>query len=153
MPLPGSQPLAVFLCEFSDTADAEPQPAGLFREMSARRRVSGPNDWRVAESLDAFNLDGSQVFGCRTRRATKDEFVKAHPESRDKILGGAAAFPEVDTTKFAGVVTVLSLVPKLHSETGLSGQHYRPNHRATKLRPQMRSQVQLGNEQTKRRKS
>jgi hypothetical protein len=37
MSLHGSQPFAIFLCKFSDTADIEPQPSDFFREMFAER--------------------------------------------------------------------------------------------------------------------
>src|SRR5258708_1365896 len=109
MSLQGSQPLAVFLCEFYDTAGTEPQPADFFRQMFAARGVSGLNDWWIAASLGAINLDGSQVFGWRTLKSSKAAFLAAHPGRWDKISGGAAAFPEVDVTKFAGVVTIFNV--------------------------------------------
>jgi hypothetical protein len=49
------------------------------------------------------------VFGWRTLKSTKADFLSAHPGRQDKVNGGAAAFPEVDVTKFAGVVTIFNV--------------------------------------------
>jgi hypothetical protein len=109
MSIVGAQKFAVFLCKFSDTANLEPNSADFYRRMIAYRGTGGLNDYWFAASQGAINLDGTDVFGWRTLQQNKSDFLKANPGRGDKINSGAAAFPEVDTSKYAGIITVFNV--------------------------------------------
>jgi hypothetical protein len=105
----GPQKLAVFLCKFSDNGNVEPHPADFYKELFANRGTGGLNDYWVAASLGAINLDGTQVFGWRAVKEKQADFLKSKPGRWDKVKGGIDAFPEVDTSKYAGVVTMFNV--------------------------------------------
>jgi hypothetical protein len=104
----GSQKLAVFLCKFSDNSNVEPHPADFYKDLFATRGTGGLNDYWIAASLGAINLDGTEVFGWRAVKEKKADFLKSKPGRWDKVQGGADAFPEVDRSKYAGVVTMFN---------------------------------------------
>lgn len=69
MSLHGSQRFAILLCKFSDSAHLEPNPVPFYEDLFIQRGTGGMNDYWIAASLDAINLDGSQVFGWKTLAA------------------------------------------------------------------------------------
>jgi hypothetical protein len=105
----GSQKFAVFLCKFSDNSNVEPQPVDFYNELFALRGTGGLNDYWMAASQGAINLDGTEVFGWRTLNEKQADFLKAKPGRWDKIKGGIDGFPEVDASKYAGVVTMFNV--------------------------------------------
>jgi hypothetical protein len=105
----GSQKFAVFLCKFSDTANIEPHPSDFYRQLIAERGTNGLNDYWIAASQGAINLDGSDIFGWRTLQQKKSDFLTAHPGRGDKVNTAAAAFPEVDLSKYAGVIAMFNV--------------------------------------------
>jgi len=105
----GSQRLAVFLCKFSDTANTEPHPADFYKELFALRGTGGLNDYWVAASLGAINLDGTEIFGWRTLNQNQADFLNARPGRWDKVKGAIDAFPEVDASQYAGVVAMFNV--------------------------------------------
>lgn len=109
MALIGSQKLAVLLCQFSDNSNVEPQPADFYRELFAQRGTGGLNDYWIAASQGAINLDGTEVFGWRSLEENQVDFLKAKPGRWDKVKGAIDAFPEVDTSKYAGVVAMFNV--------------------------------------------
>ncbi len=109
MSLNGSQKLAVFLCKFSDNSNVEPHPADFYNELFAQRGSGGLNDYWIAASQGAINLDGTEIFGWRALKEKQADFVKAKPGRWDKVKGAIDAFPEVDTSKYAGVVAMFNV--------------------------------------------
>jgi hypothetical protein len=109
MGLSGSQKFAVLPCKFSDTATVEPYAPDFYKQLIVERGTGGLNDYWIAASQSAINLDGSQVFSWRTIQQTKADFLAAHPARGDKIAGAIAAFPEVDTSKFTGVIAMYNV--------------------------------------------
>jgi hypothetical protein len=105
----GSQRLAVFLCKFSDNSNVEPRPADFYQELFALRGTGGLNDYWIAASLGAINLDGTEIFGWRTLNENQTDFLKARPGRWDKVKGAIDAFPEVDTSQYAGVVAMFNV--------------------------------------------
>jgi hypothetical protein len=105
----GSQKLAVFLCKFSDNSNVEPQPVDFYRELFALRGTEGLNDYWIAASQGAINLDGTEVFGWRALNEKQADFLKARPGRWDKVKGAIDAFPEVDTSQYAGVVAMFNV--------------------------------------------
>lgn len=108
MGISGSQKFAVLLCKFSDATN-EPFTPDFYSQEIVERGTNGLNDYWIAASQNAINLDSSQVFGWRTIEQTKANFLAAHPGRGDKINGAIAAFPEVDTSKFAGVIAMYNV--------------------------------------------
>jgi hypothetical protein len=106
MGLTGSQKFAVFLCKFSDNSNVEPFTPDFYRQLIAERGTGGLNDYWIAASQGAINLDGSDIFGWRTIQQKQADFLAARPGRWDKILGAMAAFPEVDTSKYKGVIAM-----------------------------------------------
>lgn len=102
----GSQKFAVFLCKFSDNSNVEPFTPDFYRQLIAERGTGGLNDYWIAASQSAINLDGSDIFGWRTIQQKQADFLAARPGRWDKILGAMAAFSEVDTSKYAGVIAM-----------------------------------------------
>lgn len=109
MGVSGSQKFAVLLCKFSDTNTIEPYAPEFYGNLIANRGTGGLNDYWIAASQKAINLDGSQVFGWRTIQQKKADFLSAHPARWDKITGAIAAFPEVDTSKYEGVIAMYNV--------------------------------------------
>jgi hypothetical protein len=109
MGLSGNQKFAVLLCKFSDTSTIEPYPSDFYKQLIVERGTGGLNDYWTAASQNAINLDGSQVFAWRTIQQTKADFLTAHPARWDKITGAIAAFPDVDTSKFAGIIAIYNV--------------------------------------------
>jgi hypothetical protein len=110
MALLGSQRIAVLLCKFSDSAQTEPNPASFYEDLVLKRGTGGLNDYWIAASLGAINLDGSQVFGWRTLETTRADYLAAHPGRWDKIKGAIDAFG-LDTTPFAIVIAIFNVDP------------------------------------------
>ena len=81
MPLQGPQKIAVLLCKFSDTAKTEPNPASFYRDLVLKRGTGGLNDYWVAASLGAINLDGSQLFGWKTLETTRADYLTTVPDN------------------------------------------------------------------------
>jgi hypothetical protein len=104
----GSQKLAVFLCKFCDNSNVEPHPDDFYKELVALRGTGGLNDYWIAASQGAINLDGSDIFGWRTIQEKQADFLKARPGRWDKIKGAIDAFPEVNTAKYAGVIAMFN---------------------------------------------
>ena len=110
MSLQGSQKLAVLLCKFSDTSQIEPNPRSYYEDLFIKRGTGGLNDYWIAASLGAINLDGSQVFGWKTFDITRDAFVAANPGRWGKIQDAINRFTEeVDTSKFDKVVALFNV--------------------------------------------
>lgn len=105
----GSQKLVVFLCKFSDTENVEPHPTTFYKELFAQRGTGGLNDYWIAASLNTINLDGTDVFGWRTLQIKQADYLKARFGRSDKVNGAIEAFPEVDTSKYAGVVAMFNV--------------------------------------------
>jgi hypothetical protein len=105
----GSQKLAVFLCKFSDNSKVEPYPADFYKQLVAQRGTGGLNDYWIAASQGAINLDGTDIFGWRTLQEKQADFLKSKPGRWDKVKGAIDAFPEVDTSKYAGVVAMFNV--------------------------------------------
>ena len=76
----------------------EPYAPDFYKQLIVERGTGGLNDYWIAASQNAINLDGSQVFGWRTIQENKADFLNAHPARWDKIQGAIGAFPEVTTT-------------------------------------------------------
>jgi hypothetical protein len=106
MGITGSQKFAVLLCKFSDNSNVEPYAPDFYKQLIAERGTGGLNDYWVAASQGAINLDGTQIFGWRTIQQKQADFLSARPGRWDKILGAITAFPEVDTSKYAGVIAM-----------------------------------------------
>jgi hypothetical protein len=106
MGITGSRKFAVFLCKFSDNSTVEPYTPDFYKQLIAERGTGGLNDYWTAASQGAINLDGTDVFGWRTIQQKQADFLSARPGRWDKILGAMAAFPEVDTSKYAGVIAM-----------------------------------------------
>ena len=104
MSLQGAQKLAILLCKFSDSAEAEPNPASFYEDLFINRGTGGLNDYWIAASLGAVNLDGSQVFGWKTFDITRADFLAANPGRWGKIKGAIDQFTDVDTSKFTAVI-------------------------------------------------
>lgn len=109
MSLQGSQKLAILLCKFNDSSTIEPNPSCFYRDLFVKRGTGGLNDYWIAASLGAINLDGSEVFGWKTLDITREEFVAAHVGRWDKIKGAIDQFTEVDTSKFNAVVALFNV--------------------------------------------
>jgi hypothetical protein len=107
MPLQGSQKIAVLLCKFTDTANVESNPISFYKDLFIKRGTGGLNDYWVAASLGAINLDGSQVFDWKTLETTRAAFLNSHPGRWDKVQGAIDAF-QVDQTKYAAVVAIFN---------------------------------------------
>jgi hypothetical protein len=123
MSLQGSQKLAILLCKFSDTENTEPQAASFYKELFSDRGTGGLNDYWIAASLGAINLDGSQVFGWKTLDIKRADFLAAHPGRWDKIKGAIDGFIDVDTSKFTAVVAMFNVnVTDGGSDGGVLGQ-------------------------------
>jgi hypothetical protein len=105
MTIAGSQKFAVFLCTFSDEG-TEPHPADFYRQLIVERGTGGLNDFWIAASQGAIDLDGTRVFGWRSVQQAKADYLTAKPGRGDKIIGASEAFPEVDTSKYAGVIAM-----------------------------------------------
>jgi hypothetical protein len=105
----GGQKLAVFLCKFSDNSNVEPHPADFYKELFALRGTGGLNDYWIAASQGAINLDGTEIFGWRTLNEKQADYIEARPGRGDKVQGAIDAFPEVDTSKYAGVVAMFNV--------------------------------------------
>lgn len=118
MSIIGSQKFAVLLCKFHDAPDVEPQPTHFFVDLFMKRGTGGVNDYWMEASLGHINLDGSEVFGWRVLSENRVAFINTHPGRWDKIQGAIAAFPEVDTSKYAGVVAIFNQDP---GDAGASG--------------------------------
>ena len=107
MSLQGAQKIAVMLCKFSDSAETEPNPKSFYEDLFINRGTGGLNDYWIAASLGAINLDGSQVFGWKTLDTTRAAFLNAHPVRGDKVLAAMDAF-QLDRTKFVGFVGIFN---------------------------------------------
>jgi hypothetical protein len=103
----GPQKFAVLLCKFSDSAETEPNPTSFYQDLFVTRGTGGLNDYWIAASLGAINLDGSQVFDWKTLETTREAFLSAHPGRRDKVQGAIDAF-QLDQTKYAAVVAIFN---------------------------------------------
>jgi len=79
MGLKGSQKFAVFLCKFSDNSNVEPYTPDFYRQLIAERGTGGLNDYWIAASQGAINLDGSDIFGWRTIQQKQADFLAARP--------------------------------------------------------------------------
>lgn len=108
MALGGSQKLAVLLCKFTDDA-TEPHAVDFYQKLFAQRNTGGLNDYWIAASLGAINLDGSDIYGWRTIQQTQAAFVAARPSRWDKIQGAIDAFPEVKLSDYYGVVAMYNV--------------------------------------------
>ena len=108
MSLQGPQKLAVLLCKFSDSTGTEPNPASFYEDLVLKRGTGGLNDYWIAASLGAINLDGSQVFGWQTLETTRADYLTAHPGRWDKIKGAIDAFG-IDVSQFAVVVAIFNV--------------------------------------------
>jgi len=109
IPRMGSQKLAVLLCKFCDNDNVEPHPTDFYKKLFAQRGTGGLNDYWIAASLNAINLDGTNIFGWRTLKEKQSDFLNARPGRWDKIKGAIDAFPEIDTSKYAGVVAMFNV--------------------------------------------
>ena len=116
MSLQGAQKLAILLCKFSDSAETEPNPKSFYEDLFVNRGTGGLNDYWIAASLGAINLDGSQVFGSddgkgwKTFNVNHDDFIAAHPGRADKIKGAIDQFTNLDTSKFTSVVALFNVM-------------------------------------------
>ncbi len=108
MSLQGSQRIAVLLCRFSDSAQIEPNPASFYEDLVLRRGTGGLNDYWIAASLGAINLDGSQIFGWQTLETTRADYLAAHPGRWDKIKGAIDAFG-IEASQFAVVIAIFNV--------------------------------------------
>jgi hypothetical protein len=106
--LSGSQRFAVLLCKFSDAAGTEPQPVSHYQDMFAEGN-GGLADYWANASLAHIDLRGSNVFGWKVLGSKRDDYVAQHPDRWSKIKGAIDAFPEVDTSKYTGVVAVFNV--------------------------------------------
>jgi hypothetical protein len=111
MALQGPQKLAILLCKFSDSAKTEPHPASFYRDLFVRRGTGGLNDYWIAASLGAINLDGSKVFDWKTLKNTRAEYLAAHigddgKVSRGGLVNGAIDAFKVDRTQYVGCVAI-----------------------------------------------
>ena len=112
----GPQKLAVFLCKFPDDTH-EPHPPDFYRDLVANRSTGGVSDYWSAASLGAINLDGTDVFGWRALKQTKADFLNTQTSRAAKVNAGVAAFPEVDRSKYATVVTMYNAIVNDYSYT------------------------------------
>lgn len=108
MSLQGPQKLAILLCKFNDSAETEPNPPSFYEDLFIKRGTGGLNDYWIAASLGAINLDGSQLFGWKTLDTKRAEYLTAHPGRRDKIKGAIDAF-SIDESQFAAVVALFNV--------------------------------------------
>lgn len=102
MTLQGSQPLAVLLCKFKDEA-SEPHPAAYYRDL-LKRGTGGLNDYWIAASLNAINLDGSAVFGWRVLDVDRATFLGSGLSRDDKIHVARHAFKDAELARFPHVI-------------------------------------------------
>ncbi len=108
MALQGPQKIAILLCRFSDSPTAEPNPSGYYEDL-VTRGSGGLNDYWIAASLGAINLDGSRVFGWKTFDLTRAAFLAAHPGRWDKIKGAIDRFPEMSEAEYTCVVALYAV--------------------------------------------
>lgn len=108
MSLQGPQKLAILLCKFSDSDEVESPPESFYEDLFIKRGTGGLNDYWIAASLGAINLDGSQLFGWKTLDTTRAEYLTAHPGRWDKIKGAIDAFSIVES-QFAVVVAIFNV--------------------------------------------
>jgi hypothetical protein len=107
MSLQGAQKLAILLCKFSDSAETETNPESFYEDLFTKRGTGGLNDYWIAASLGAINLDGSQVFGWKTLETTRAAFLSAHPGRGDKVRGAIDAF-QLDQTQYVAFVAIFN---------------------------------------------
>ena len=103
MGLSGSQKVALLLCRFRDSRDVEPNPRSFYEDLLVTRGSGGLNDYWIAASLGAINLDGSEVHGWTTIDLNLADFLAARPGRWDKILGAIEACG-IDATQYACVI-------------------------------------------------
>jgi hypothetical protein len=107
MPLQGPQKLAILLCKFSDTA-TEPNPVSFYKDLFVNRGTGGLNDYWVAASLGAINLDGSRVFGWKSLGINQAAYLSAHPGRGDKVRAAMDAF-QLKKTDYVAFVAIFNL--------------------------------------------
>lgn len=108
MSLQGPQKLAILLCKFSDSAEIEPNPASFYEDLIIKRGTGGLNDYWIAASLGAINLDGSQLFGWKTLDIKRADYLTAHPGRWDKIKGAIDSFGILES-QFTAVVAFFNV--------------------------------------------
>jgi hypothetical protein len=111
MSLQGSQRVAVLLCKFGDSVNVEPHPQSFYKDLVVNRGTGGVNDYWIAASLGAINLDGSAVFGWKTLEASRADFLAAHPGRWDKIQGAMKLFKTVNFSEFGCVIVFFNVDP------------------------------------------
>ncbi|MFL5305564.1 MAG: reprolysin-like metallopeptidase, partial [Polyangia bacterium] len=105
MTLRGPQRLAILLCKFGAQ---EPNPKTFYQDLCVNRGSGGLNDYWIAASLGAINLDGSQVFGWKTLDTTNEDFQTANPTHTEKIQAAISAH-DVDVKQFVGVIAIFDV--------------------------------------------
>src|SRR4051812_3611208 len=105
MTLRGPQKIAILLCKFSSR---EPNPRAFYEDLFVKRGSGGLNDYWIAASLGAINLDGSQVFGWKTLDTTNEAFQAAHPTHPEKVQAAISAH-DFDFKQFVGVVVIFDV--------------------------------------------
>jgi hypothetical protein len=103
----GSLRLAVLLCKFRDTEQIEPNPASFYNDLFIRRDTGGLNDYWIAASLGAIDLDRSQLFGWKTLDVDRADYLVSNPGRWDRIEGAIEAFG-ITPSEFDGVVAVFN---------------------------------------------
>ncbi len=107
MPPTGPQRLAILPCTFTDTANVEPHDRQHLEDLFVNRGTGGLNDYWIAASLGAINLDGSEVFDWRMINETQAAYVAARPTRWDKIRGAIEAFG-LAASDYAGFVAIFN---------------------------------------------
>jgi hypothetical protein len=113
MALQGPQKLAILLCKFSDSAGTEPHPTSFYRDLFVKRGTGGLNDYWIAASLGAINLDGSEVFDWKTLENTRAEYLAAYIDAEGKVsrgglVDGAIDAFKVERTQYVGFVAIFN---------------------------------------------
>lgn len=109
MALNGSQKFAILLCKFSDSQNVISPPVSFFEELLVKRGTGGLNDYWSDSSQGKINLDGSEVFDWKVTDQTKADFMIDRPGRWDKIVTAITTFPNVNISKYAGVIAIYNV--------------------------------------------
>ena len=99
MGLTGGQKFAVFLCKFRDNSNVEPFIPEFYRQLIVERGHRGLNDYWIAASQGAINLDAATS-------SAGESFNRIRPISLPPGLAAGinprrhGCFSEIDTSKY-----------------------------------------------------